>query len=71
MPPNILIGSAAGLGFSDFLLNLAPVVVLALTHLFPERELELLPLDHPIYRSFYTLAGPPKIHEHDGGRREA
>ena len=26
-PPNILIGSAAGLGFSDFLLNLAPVVV--------------------------------------------
>jgi Na+/H+ antiporter NhaD/arsenite permease-like protein len=27
-PPNILIGSAAGLGFDDFLLNLAPVVVL-------------------------------------------
>ncbi|HYO43699.1 MAG TPA: ArsB/NhaD family transporter [Candidatus Limnocylindrales bacterium] len=27
-PPNILIGSAAGLGFGDFLLNLAPVVVL-------------------------------------------
>lgn len=26
-PPNILIGSAAGLGFGDFLLNLAPVVV--------------------------------------------
>ena len=26
-PPNILIGSAAGLGFSDFLLNLGPVVV--------------------------------------------
>jgi Na+/H+ antiporter NhaD/arsenite permease-like protein len=27
-PPNILIGSAAGLGFGDFLLNLAPVVIL-------------------------------------------
>ena len=26
-PPNILIGSAAGLGFDDFLVNLAPVVV--------------------------------------------
>ncbi len=26
-PPNILIGSAAGLGFDDFLLNLTPVVV--------------------------------------------
>ena len=24
-PPNILIGSAAGLGFGDFLANLAPV----------------------------------------------
>jgi Na+/H+ antiporter NhaD/arsenite permease-like protein len=27
-PPNILIGSAAGLGFNDFLANLAPVIVL-------------------------------------------
>ena len=27
-PPNILIGSAAGLGFDDFLFNLAPVTVL-------------------------------------------
>ncbi len=27
-PPNILIGSAAGLGFDDFLVNLAPVTVL-------------------------------------------
>ncbi len=26
-PPNILIGSAAGLGFGDFLLNLGPVIV--------------------------------------------
>jgi Na+/H+ antiporter NhaD/arsenite permease-like protein len=29
-PPNILIGSAAGLGFEDFLVNLAPVVVVIL-----------------------------------------
>jgi hypothetical protein len=34
--------------------------------LFPELDLILLPLDHPIYRSFYLLEGPPKIHEHDG-----
>jgi hypothetical protein len=34
--------------------------------LFPERELAILPLDHEIYRSFYELEGPPKIHEHDG-----
>ena len=27
-PPNILIGSASGLGFDDFLFNLAPVVIL-------------------------------------------
>ena len=29
-PPNILIGSAAGLGFTDFLVNLGPVVLLIL-----------------------------------------
>src|SRR5918998_1090997 len=29
-PPNILIGSAAGLSFTDFVLNLTPVVLLAL-----------------------------------------
>ena len=36
------------------------------TELFPERELVNLPLDHDIYRCFYILEGPPKIHEHDG-----
>ena len=30
-PPNILIGSAAGLDFADFLVNLAPVVVVIMT----------------------------------------
>ncbi len=29
-PPNIMIGSATGLGFNDFLFNLAPVVILIL-----------------------------------------
>lgn len=29
-PPNIMIGSAAGLGFSDFVINLAPVVIVIL-----------------------------------------
>lgn len=29
-PPNIMIGSAVGLGFSDFLINLGPVVVIIL-----------------------------------------
>lgn len=43
-PPNILIGSAADLGFEEFLLNLAPVVVvifvafLAMTRLFFARD---------------------------------
>ncbi len=34
--------------------------------LFPEEQLEELPVSHPIYHSFYDLPGLPKIHEHDG-----
>lgn len=35
--------------------------------LFPDRPLSQVPLDHAIYRIFYTLpAGLPKVHEHDG-----
>lgn len=37
-----------------------------LTELFPEKRLAIVPLDHAIYRCFYDLDGPPKIHEHDG-----
>lgn len=33
---------------------------------FPDRPLEELSSDHPIYHSFYDLPGLPKIHEHDG-----
>lgn len=35
--------------------------------LFPDRELNELPADHPIFHSFYKFPnGLPKIHEHDG-----
>jgi len=34
---------------------------------FPDAELEEVPLDHPIYRLVYPFpSGIPKIHEHDG-----
>lgn len=33
-PPNILIGSAAGLSFNDFLLNLAPAVIIAMVLMY-------------------------------------
>lgn len=34
---------------------------------FPDRDLEEVPFDHPIYHVFYDLEGPPKIHEHYEG----
>lgn len=33
---------------------------------FPERPLEELSADHPIFKCYYDLPGLPKIHEHDG-----
>jgi hypothetical protein len=36
--------------------------------LFPEKQLEELSNDHPIYHAFYDLPGLPKVHEHDGKR---
>ncbi len=37
-----------------------------LANLFPERKLQEIPFDHPIYHSYYDFPnGPPKIHEHD------
>jgi hypothetical protein len=36
--------------------------------LFPEKQLQELPSDHPIYHAFYDLPGLPKIHEHDSKR---
>jgi|SRR5699024_6778155 len=38
-----------------------------LKKLFPEEELKELPVNHPIFWSFYEFEnGLPKIHEHDG-----
>lgn len=34
-PPNIMIGSATGLGFNEFLLNLAPVILLIMAVILP------------------------------------
>jgi hypothetical protein len=45
--------------------GLDPAVRAMVRELFPERVLEELPDDHPIYHSFYDLPGLPKIHEHD------
>ena len=33
---------------------------------FPERKLEPIGSDHPIYHCWYDLPGLPKVHEHDG-----
>lgn len=38
-----------------------------LQKVFPEKELQEVPFDHPIYNLVYEFPdGPPKIHEHDG-----
>jgi len=38
-----------------------------LDRLFPDRPLEEVPLDHPIYNLIYQFPrGVPKVHEHDG-----
>ena len=44
-PPNILIGSAAGLDFGDFLVNLAPVVVVIMVVFLGDPVAVVRPLD--------------------------
>ena len=40
--------------------------------LFPEAELVELPFSHPLFHAPYEFpAGPPKVHEHDGGPARA
>ena len=35
--------------------------------LYPDKELSLVPMDHPIYHTVYDFPkGLPKVHEHDG-----
>ena len=58
-PPNILIGSAAGLDFADFLVNLAPVVVVIMVVFLGIMRLGLRP-PHGGRR------GPPGRHGHGG-----
>ena len=60
-PPNILIGSAAGLSFNDFLLNVGPAALMALgamylgLHFFYARELsQTKPVDDLI-EGFHTM----------------
>ena len=44
----------------------------ALKKVFPNKELEELPVDHPIFEQSYSFPqGLPKIHEHDGKRPQA
>jgi len=38
-----------------------------LAKVFPDRQLEEVSFDHPIYHMLYDLEGPPKIHEHYEG----
>jgi hypothetical protein len=43
-----------------------------LAKVFPDKELEELPADHPIFHQDFTFQdGLPKIHEHDGKRPQA
>lgn len=38
-----------------------------LQKVFPDKELQEVPFDHPIYHTHFDFPqGPPKIHEHDG-----
>ncbi len=55
-----------GFLYADDNYGLDPAFRAAMGRLFPEAPLELVPPDHPIYHSWYELAGVPKIHEHDG-----
>lgn len=39
---------------------------------FPDRELQELPADHPVFHAFYSLpGGVPKIHRHEGKPSQA
>lgn len=52
--------------------GMAPYLKKALIKVFPEKELEELGRDHPIFKKVYKFPdGLPKIHEHDGKRPQA
>lgn len=52
--------------------GMAPYLREALKKVFPNKELEELPVNHPIFEQTYSFPqGLPKIHEHDGKRPQA
>lgn len=52
--------------------GMAPFLEEELPKIFPEKQLEELGADHPIFREPYAFPdGLPKIHEHDGKRPQA
>ncbi|MDO6518310.1 DUF4159 domain-containing protein [Zobellia uliginosa] len=52
--------------------GMAPYLKKALEKVFPDKTLEELPSDHPIFKQVYSFPdGLPKIHEHDGKRPQA
>ncbi|RZS90751.1 DUF4159 domain-containing protein [Aquimarina brevivitae] len=52
--------------------GMEPYVKRELKKVFPDKELEELSVDHPIFSVFFKFPnGLPKIHEHDGNRPQA
>lgn len=52
--------------------GMAPYLEKALEKVFPDKKLEELGSDHPIFKKIYQFPdGLPKIHEHDGKRPQA
>ncbi|WP_340157039.1 DUF4159 domain-containing protein [uncultured Maribacter sp.] len=52
--------------------GMKPYITREIKKLFPNKNLEELGADHPIFNNSYSFAkGLPKIHEHDGQRPQA
>ncbi|MFT7188429.1 MAG: hypothetical protein ACI9AV_001693, partial [Sediminicola sp.] len=52
--------------------GMEPYLIKELIKVFPEKELEELGKEHPIFQTQFNFpAGLPKIHEHDGKRPQA
>jgi len=52
--------------------GMKPYITEELKKVFPDKNLEELSINHPIFSSFYQFPkGLPKIHEHDGKRPQA
>ncbi len=52
--------------------GMEPYIRKELIKVFPDKELEELPVTHPVFSSMYSFPqGLPKIHEHDGKRPQA